>query len=437
MQGVNSARLVTGLFAVMSLVAAGCGAYAEEADEGALGVQTEAFKQALDESGLTPIHGAKVAVTGTHFNILTVFTVKDANGKTQIAGQGFGPDGKVWGTNIPEQGIHPVLTAYSSGDHAKSSPGAAFDIDGSPQFLVVWQDEYSSTDNDIWGAFATDDAKIFTPAFHINFDGDDEKSPSVIKVRENGSKWLVTYTRKHGSTTSLSGNWVHTDGTVEPLVDIVPSGIDAGATPPSASYAAQFGGHILFTWNNNKLAFGDPFTLGLGTTLSIANATGITSASNSNNGLLAATWRQGNSIMVNTFPGGCGLLICATPTVTALTSSGGIQNPVIAANNLGFGVFAGTLPASNKSIATRIITATGTLGATKSAVNPVCGNAVVSGGALGFPGTIAAATFPDTPTARQYVIYAGYCDKSPLDAKIQGVGITSDPNNVVQFNATN
>ncbi len=388
----------------------------------------------LDENGLAPIHGAKVAVAGAHDHILSVFSVNDASGKLQIAGEGFTDMGTPFGT-VTEMS-HPKLNAYSAGDHEKSSPSAAWDIDGSPDFLVVWQDKFSSTDNDIWGAFVSDDGRPLGPQFIINFDGDDERSPSVIKVRENQSKWLVVYTRKHGTTTALSGNWVRRDGTVEPLVDIVPSGVDAGATPPSASYIPQVG-NILFTWNNNTLAFGDYINLGIGTALQVSNATGITSASNTNNGLAAITWRDGNSIKAQTFPGGCALLICATPTRTMLTSAGGIQNPVIAANGFGFGVFAGTLPASNKTIAMRMMLSDGTLGASSPAINPICSGPVPAGGALGAPGTVAAATWPDTPSAREYLIYAGFCDAAPLNSKVQVAAPTWNPSDVLTFNVSN
>jgi hypothetical protein len=426
------------LLSLSSLCACGAELGASEEEPGRV---SQPFTQVLDDNGLVPIHGAKVAVTGTHAHIFTAFTVKDApgaNGKIQIAGRGFTPEGTPFGTFIDDPPTHPKLHAYSSGPNEKSSPSVAWDVDGSPEFLVVWQDQYSSTDHDIWGAFVTDDGRPYgdAGAFHINFDSADERAPSVIKVRENGSKWLVIYTRKNGNTTSLSGNWVHRDGTVEPLIDVVPSGVDAGATPPSASYISQFG-NILFTWNNNQLAFGDYINLGLGTVLTVSNATGITSAANTNNGLAAITWRDANSIKARTFPGGCALLLCATPTRTLITNSGGIQNPVIAGNGFGFGVFAGTLPASNKTIAMKMMLSDGTVGAGSGAVNPVCGGPVPAGGALGAPGTIAAATWPDTPAAREYLIYAGLCDQSPLNSKVQVAAPSWNPGDVLAFNATN
>ncbi len=384
---------------------------------------------ALNEDGLTTDYDAQVAVAAATDHLHTIWTVTNATGK-QIAGRSFGFTGAPYGDPSTVK-----LHTYSEGDKPKSAPAVSWDVEFNTA-LVVWQQDFSGTDSDIWGRIIRDDGSAPTPPFAINQDLADEKKPAVVKVRSSGNRWFVAYTRKDGANTSLSGNWVSDQGVTDPQrIDLVQSGVNASAAAPTMAYIRQFGGNVLFTWNDKNFAFGDP-DFGLGVTLTAnASAVGITSGYNSINGLAAIAWRQGSGtstrIVGQTFPGGCALQVCATAPTNFISAGGsvnGLTNPVITEDSTGFVVFSGARPTSLKRIAAARIKSNGALGTVTNSIIPNCSGNLQSSQSLGSPYMMAAATPADDleHDARAFMLYNPFCATSPLNARKRFVSVGPD-----------
>jgi hypothetical protein len=375
----------------------------------------------LDENGFKTDYNAQVAIGGATDHVLPVWVGKDSAGKPQIVGESFfNKDGTPFG-DVPRQ-LHP----YSTGTNPKSWPAAAFDDSGNNTILVVWQDDYSATDSDIWGAMVNDQGKLMprpggaANPFHINFDGDSEKTPWVTYVRDQGM-FLVTYTRKSSAGTALSAQWVDANGSAFGFFDLISSGVSQTASRPTTAYARN-SFTMLVTWNNNQFAFFDVVSpLGIvGNTITGNNVQGLVAAASTapSVGKYALAWRDGDngtsSVKTRVFSKGCFGLACAGAATSQISAGGAVTNvhqPALAAAGLGFAVYAGT-----EETPWRIrYAAFGGASGTSTGVTPDCAGAQVSVGGhqLGSSGGVIAATgIPNVlekTDVQSFLMYDSFC----------------------------
>lgn len=437
----RNALLASGV-SVLSLLAGGCsGVEGTREDQEDVGdIQQTLIQDPLLEPGLRTDHGAQVAITGGGSYVFTTWTVTDiATSTIQIAGRSFHGDG---GARSADPAT-AKLEKYSNSPRTKRNPATAFDLNaGSPQ-LVVWEDEWTTTDNDIWGATVTDDGRLGTGPFEINFDGANEKNPAVTYVKSE-DKWLVVYTRTLNGVTSLTANWVSERfGVEQPPFDLVASGVSTSAAKPTATFVHQHG-TILYTYNNNKFGFATPGST-LSTIETISGATGITGADNSNNGTAAIAYRTGSGtgarIKVRTFSNDCRLLLCANAEKTVISAGSAsvtdLDYPIISENENGFGIFAGVRPASLKRIAGRTVSATGVPEFGVDNVVPVCSGSLQSPGTLGLPGNMAVAAFSENGPSRQFLLFDPLCNTDPNKAKERVMSVAHDFSGTTSFKAAN
>ncbi len=414
----------------------------------------------LDQNGIKTAHDAQVAIGAATDHILAVW-VSSAN--AQIVGQPFSTsaanDGSGGGTVYGQAPFK--LKEYSTGTRKKSFPSMAWNHDRN-QFLVVWQDDFSATDSDVWGAIiddkgdrvplTDDNGNSRSNPFTINYDTDAEKMPTVTFVRiGNGGSFLVTYTRKVSAEnrTALSSQWVGASGNVGAVFDTVSSGVSETASRPTNAYiATSTATQILFTWNDNKFGWAPMEFAHIDTQNTIAGAVGLAAAANATPGgeSYGLAWRTGDlktaKINARIYPRGCYSTACAT-SAELMSSNDTLKNlhtPVISAAFKGFGVFAGT-----EESPWRIRYRTIPVDASKNldSVTLACGGSLVSanGHSLGSPGgVIAAATPPNLlaePNIRPYLLYDSFCSTPSTHAKERVVGINpKTPSDLLHFNVS-
>lgn len=414
----------------------------------------------LDQNGIKTAHDAQVAIGAGTDHILAVW-VSSAN--AQIVGQPFSTsasnDGTGGGTVFGEAPFK--LKEYSTGTRKKSFPAMAWNHDKN-QFLVVWQDDYSATDSDVWGAIIDDKGSLVpltdnngnarTNPFTINYDSDAEKMPTVTFVRiGNLGSFLVTYTRKVSAEnrTALSSQWVDSNGNAGVVFDTVSSGVSQAASRPTSAYiATSTATQILFTWNDNKFGWAPMEFAHIDTQNTITSAVGLVAAANATPGgeSYGLAWRTGDlktaKINARIYPRGCYSTACATSS-ELMASNDTLKNlhaPVISAAYKGFGVFAGT-----EESTWRIRYRTIPVDASKSldSVTLGCGGSLVSanGRSLGSSaGVIAAVTPPNVlaePNVRQYMLYDSFCSTPATHAKERVVGINpKTPSDLLHFNVS-
>jgi hypothetical protein len=405
----------------------------------------EQVSSALSDVGFVTNYGAPAAVAAATQSLMSVWRgcQTGATGQKgscatgqneEIVGEAFSQSGVPFGTP-PDVGQSRI---YTAGDRLKSSPAVSNHTDLG-WYLVVWQQDWTTTDSDIKGRVVTDDGRPVTEEFWINSDLDNEKAPTVTFIRDAG-KWLVTYRRTHGSTTAITGSLVDTAGNIfdshgNPglFEDLVASGVSTSATKHTTSFSSVTGG-VLLTWNDNKFAFSDFESFPIGPTSTISGATGIVGAFNEVQSQFAVAWREGSGtgtkVRTRTLPPGCTTTSCATAAVTVITppsGANGLNLPLIAANGRGFGIMAGTLPATTKHIVLTTVDSNGLLGLSNGSLTPTCGGSLQGGGSLGLIGTVAVATPKNDALAREFLVYNAFCGTSPNTNKIQ---MASAPTNV-------
>jgi hypothetical protein len=407
----------------------------------------------LDANGFKTDFGAQVAIGGATDHVLAVWVGKTASNVPQIVGQSFAATGNQIGQVFG--GVGRKLLAFSNTTRAKSSPAMAWDSSGNDKFLVVWQDDYSATDSDIWGAIIDDKGDLIplpngkTNPFTINYDGDSEKTPAVTFVRDVNS-YLVTYTRKLSGRTALSAQWVDAAGVASGLFDVIQSGVDQ-TFRPSVAYC-RFQNIMMFTWNDNMYTFGDtnyptgPQNL-VGTT--IAGAKGLVAAAAaapSATKKYALAWLEGNNdtavIKGRTLSQGCFSAACATTTTLIPAKTNGstnLFNPVIAPAGMGFAVYAGSEQNPRRIKYASFGGATGS----SASVTADCAGALqsVGGRSLGSSGgVIAAAGLPnvqDETTTRSFLLYDSYCQSpSTYPKEMVSAVKPTDTTDIVSFNVS-
>jgi hypothetical protein len=376
----------------------------------------------LDEKGVVTKYNAQVTVAATSDHIFAAWV---SSGNAQVVGEPFST-----ATGTPYGGKpSPGLTILSNTTRPKSFPAAAADPVNSNRALIVWQDDFSATDSDIWGAIVDDKGDLVptntSNPFTINFDGDLEKMPTVTYVRDADS-FIVTYTRKVAAEnrTALTTQWVSANGDVGGLVDAVSSGVSQTATPPTSAFVSNQG-MIMWTWNENKYGFAPiEFTvIDPSLQFTVNGAQGIAAAGNPTPGAdtYALAWRSGNNatakIMGQILPNGCQAANCAQAPVTLISAGGSVtnlHNPVISAAHLGYGVFAG----SEESVwKIKYKEMGGGLSGSLAAVTPTCPNPPglqsAGGHSLGSSGGVIAVVSPSNPinqsNLRQFLLYDSFC----------------------------
>jgi hypothetical protein len=419
-----------------SLLLAACGGPMDDEIEQVTSAVT------LDENHIVTNFGAQVAIGAGSSSLVAVWSATDTTTGVNVptmAGQGFSFSGAPGGVN-------QMLRSFSTTGRPVSSPAIAWDsTDVGDTFLAVWQDDYSTSDSDIWGALTTNDGKLVPGSpFIINFDSDVEKAPTVMWVPDK-QQFLVTYRRTHGSTTAISANWVSPFSGVSALSDIIATGIATSGTKPSTSLIVP-SGRFLLTYNENKYVFvwSSDLTIS-GIVNTISNASGITGASNTSAGSFGLTWRLGSgtstTIKSMVFPANCTGPSCATSVATDLSAGGtviGLNYPVIAPIAQGYAIYAGLLPASKKQIAVAEISVNGAFAQSNSALVPVCGGVMATGYSMGQPGSVSAATPTDLGSSRSYLLYDTFCTAAPNVEK-ERVSAPAPANvaDVLNFNTSN
>lgn len=401
----------------------------------------------LNEGGIKTAYNAQVAVGVASDHLLAVWTAKDAAGHSQIVGQPFSTmNGGTYGHT------NPVLLSISNTTTTKSWPAAAWSTsDGFNRMLVVWEDDVSGTNSDIWGAILDDKGDFVVGTglpnpFPINNDSDVEKMPTVTWV-STAQSFVVTYTRKIVSTgrVALTTQWVDAFQDIDTnLVDAVPSGVSQTATRPTTAFA---GGMILFTWNDNQYGWAPIEETIIPTVFSISGAAGIAAAGNDVSASYALAWHTGDTstakIWARVFPTACDAPSCANADVTVLAAGNGVTNihyPAISAAGLGYGVFSGTEGTVWKINYTEVAPASGV----NTSITPTCAGALLSSGghSLGSSGGVFAAATAPNPlhdlTQRQFMIYDSFCGSPSSYAKemVAGPNPSSPVSDVLNFNVS-
>jgi hypothetical protein len=415
----------------------------DPAGESLTGVEkvSSALTNTLNENGVKTSFNAQVAIGAASDHVLAVWTAKDSAGNPQIVGQPFGSS-----TGDPYGSANPVLQVLSATPRPKSWPATAWDDNFENHFLIVWQDDKSSTDSDIYGAVVNDQGLLIPTAgtnpFVINNDTDNEKMPTVTWVSDYG-EFLVTYTRKVNAQnrTALTSQYVSSDGTVDfTLMDAVPSGVRQTASRPTTAFLS--GGEILFTWNDNLYGWAPIEDAIIYSVNSISGAAGLVGASNDWVNSFGLAWHTGNlgtsQIMAQVFPNFCEDPSCAAAAVNPMSAGGGVTNlhyPVIAAADQGYGIFVGTEQTTWHIEYAEVGPASGSNGS----VTPNCAGALQSQGgkSLGSSGgTIAAASAPNPLKVDQleFLMYDSFCLQSAKE--LVAAPDPATPSNVLTFNVS-
>jgi hypothetical protein len=351
----------------------------------------------LNESTFVTTFGAQVAIASSDDSVIAAWQATD---KSQSNTQTIVVQGLVGPNLCPAatvDGMTPLLRGVSTTKHPVSSPAVAFSSNGPPgtEFFLVWQDNPSGTNGDIWGVFLTSDGKLVAPAFHINNDSDNETTPTVVWSPRVG-KFLVTYRRTHGSTTAITANWVTTGQQVSGKQDIIASGVNTGGTKPTVSLISP-NEAVLVTYNDNKYEFVNEVTLALNEpTIAISGATGIQAIANVDLESFGLAWNTGTGssmqIMSKTFPNGCLESWCADAAVAIITNGygNGLTNPVISPFGGGYAIYSAYLPTSWQYLGAAVVDETGAFVESDAAMVPNCSGGLKSGYSWGTPTTMAA-----------------------------------------------
>jgi hypothetical protein len=351
----------------------------------------------LNESTFVTTFGAQVAIASSDDSVIAAWQAVDTSqhNTPTIVAQGL------VGANLcpalSMDGRHPLLHGVSSTQHPVSSPAVAFSSNGTTgtEFFLVWQDNPSGTNGDIWGVFLTTDGKLVAPAFHINNDSDNETTPTVLWSPRVG-KFLVTYRRTHGTTTAITANWVTSGGSVSGKQDIIASGVSKNGTKPTVSLVSA-NEAVLITYNENKYEFVNEVTLALNEpTITISGAKGIQGTANVDLASFGLAWSTGTGsatqIMSKTFPNGCFESWCADSAVAVITNGygNGLTNPVISPFGGGYAIYSAYLPTSWQYLGAAVVDETGSFVESDGAMVPNCSGGLKAGYSWGTPPTMAA-----------------------------------------------
>jgi hypothetical protein len=368
---------------------------------------------------LVAFNGAHTAIATTtseseNDGLLAVWQANAAN--PQIVGQAFNQN-----NGMPRGG--PAQTYTSNSGLGNSLPAVASEP-AFPRYLIVWQRQYSSTDFDILAEIVSDDGTPVPPPvpligspneFAIENDTLPENSPAVTLVPDSGFEWLVTYTRTENGVTSLLARWVDNNGNVSNPFTVVPSGVHAVPKGRNTISSCNSTNLVMYTYNDNVVAFSDVATLKAGAPSSVSNATGLAGSCNQGTGVNALTWLSGTSkVGTLVLPYGCTSLSCAgSPNYIIRSGTGGITSvnmPVIAPFGQGYGIAAGLHPQALQELEFVQIDGRNNVVASNTKLVPSCTGTIQ--GALGTTDTIAASTPPDTyssPTPREFFFYEPDC----------------------------
>jgi len=153
----------------------------------------------------------------------------------------------IYGCRVDQDGVaqEPAGIQISGATDEQSRP--SIDFDGT-NYLVVWYDERSGSDYDIYGTLLDTDGTVLNPAgIAISTASDDQYMPSVSF---DGTNYLVVwYDHRDGANYDIFGARVNHSGVVQDPSGISIANIDVQQSTPSViSYSGQW----LTVWRDNR-----------------------------------------------------------------------------------------------------------------------------------------------------------------------------------------
>jgi hypothetical protein len=219
---------------LLSLIASGaCGALPLDDDNPQKPAEVQPVAQPLTD-GFTNVRLGKVALKWDGSRMLAVWEALDARGIPQLAGQMFNSNGAALTTSR-------LLTSMTTGS---SNPVITVRTN-TTGFFVMYNNKFSSTDQDIRGMFVRTDATVQSD-FSIDFSSASDWAGDATPTFPASHQIYVVYTRQ--SPNELRGAYIQTDGTVTNKSAPVP------ADDPGASFN-NFPKVVLGTNNNMAIAW--------------------------------------------------------------------------------------------------------------------------------------------------------------------------------------
>ena len=153
----------------------------------------------------------------------------------------------IYGSRVAQDGnvLDPAGIQISGATDEQSRP--SIDFDGT-NYLVVWDDYRSGSENDIYATFLDTSGNVLNPAgITISSAADNQYMPSVSF---DGTNYLVAwYDRRDGANYDIYGTRVDQSGVVQDASGIAISNIDVTqVTPAVISYSGQW----LTVWRDNR-----------------------------------------------------------------------------------------------------------------------------------------------------------------------------------------
>ncbi len=153
----------------------------------------------------------------------------------------------IYGSRVAQDGnvLDPAGIQISGATDEQSRP--SIDFDGT-NYLVVWDDYRSGSENDIYATFIDTSGNVLNPAgITISSAADNQYMPSVSF---DGTNYLVTwYDRRDGANYDIYGTRVDQSGVIQDASGIAISNIDVTqVTPAVISYSGQW----LAVWRDNQ-----------------------------------------------------------------------------------------------------------------------------------------------------------------------------------------
>jgi hypothetical protein len=153
----------------------------------------------------------------------------------------------IYGSRVAQDGnvLDPAGIQISGATDEQNRP--SIDFDGT-NYLVVWDDYRSGSENDIYATFIDTSGNVLNPAgITISSAADNQYMPSVSF---DGTNYLVAwYDRRDGANYDIYGTRVDQSGVVQDASGIAISNIDVTqVTPAVISYSGQW----LTVWRDNR-----------------------------------------------------------------------------------------------------------------------------------------------------------------------------------------
>jgi hypothetical protein len=185
-----------------------------------------------------------VAYNSSTNQFLVVWTDYRSGTDWDIYGQLVNANGSLSGS------VLPISTAADG----QSAPSVAYNS-STNQFLVVWQDHRSGTDNDIYGQLVNSGGGLSGGNFFISNEGHDQYNPSVAYDSTTNQFLVVWQDHRSGATFDIYGQFVDANGTLSGSVLPISTAANNQAFPSIAynSTTNQF----LVVWDDTRNGYFD------------------------------------------------------------------------------------------------------------------------------------------------------------------------------------